>query len=94
MFRLGRLDVLPTSTWESRKASREHIGLRKLLRRAREEDRRKWAPYRTVASCILWRLIDTVTPVPRSSALRLARHSLLANHRSHGRALHMRTLVS
>ena len=26
----------------------------------------KWAPYRTIASWYLWRLLDTPAPVPRS----------------------------
>jgi DNA-3-methyladenine glycosylase II len=60
MFRLGRPDVLPDLD----------LGIQKGLQRAYRMRKRpapkrvlevgaKWAPYRTVASWYLWRLLDT-----------------------------------
>jgi len=67
MFRLGRLDVLPDLDLGIQKGIQRAYRLRKLPPPERvKKIGAKWAPYRTVASWYLWRLIDTVTPVPRS----------------------------
>lgn len=67
MFRLGRPDVLPDLDLGVQKAIQKAYRLRKLP--TPEKVLRigaKWAPYRTVASWYLWRLLDTPTPTPRS----------------------------
>ncbi len=67
MFRLGRLDVLPDLDLGIQKGIQRAYRLRKLPPPERvKKVGAKWAPYRTVASWYLWRLLDTVTPVPRS----------------------------
>ena len=67
MFRLGRLDVLPDLDLGVQKGIQRAYHLRKLPTPERVKMiGAKWAPYRTVASWYLWRLVDTVTPVPRS----------------------------
>ena len=67
MFRLGRLDVLPDLDLGVQKGIQRAYRLRKLPTPERvKKIGAKWAPYRTVASWYLWRLVDTVTPVPRS----------------------------
>jgi DNA-3-methyladenine glycosylase II len=67
MFRLGRLDVLPDLDLGVQKGIQKAYRLRKLPTPERvKKIGAKWAPYRTVASWYMWRLIDTVTPVPRS----------------------------
>ena len=59
MFRLGRADVLPDLDLGIQKGLQRAYGLRKMpkpkdvLRHGA-----KWAPYRTVASWYLWRLVD------------------------------------
>lgn len=68
MFRLGRLDVLPDLDLGIQKGIQKAYRLRKLPTPERVlKIGAKWAPYRTVGSWYMWRLIDTVTPVPRSS---------------------------
>ena len=67
MFRLSRLDVLPDLDLGVQKGIQRAYRLRKLPTPERvKKIGGKWAPYRTVASWYLWRLVDTVTPVPRS----------------------------
>lgn len=67
MFRLGRPDVLPDLDLGVQKAIQKAYRLRKLPTPERVmRIGAKWAPYRTVASWYLWRLLDTPTPVPRS----------------------------
>jgi 3-methyladenine DNA glycosylase/8-oxoguanine DNA glycosylase len=68
MFRLGRLDVLPDLDLGIQKGIQKAYRLRKLPPPERvKKIGAKWAPYRSVASWYLWRLLDTPTPVPRSS---------------------------
>src|SRR6476659_10031166 len=68
MFRLGRPDVLPDLDLGIQKGIQRAYKLRKLPSPERvKKIGAKWAPYRTVASWYLWRLVDTVTPEPRSS---------------------------
>lgn len=59
MFRLGRMDVLPVDDYGVRKGYAKMMRKRKLptpkeLQKAGE----KWAPYRTVASWYLWRVVE------------------------------------
>jgi DNA-3-methyladenine glycosylase II len=68
MFRLGRLDVLPDLDLGIQKGIQRAYKLRKLPPPERvKKIGAKWAPYRTIASWYLWRLLDTPKPVPRSS---------------------------
>ena len=68
MFRLGRPDVLPDLDLGIQKGIQRAYRLRKLPPPERVlKIGAKWAPYRTIASWYLWRLLDTPTPVPRSS---------------------------
>jgi DNA-3-methyladenine glycosylase II len=67
MFRLGRPDVLPDLDLGIQKGIQRAYRLRKLPAPERvKKIGAKWAPYRTIASWYLWRLLDTVVPVPRS----------------------------
>src|SRR3954471_2979380 len=69
MFRLGRLDVLPDLDLGIQKGMQRAYRLRKLPTPERvKKIGAKWAPYRTVGSWYMWRLIDTpaAPPVPRS----------------------------
>jgi DNA-3-methyladenine glycosylase II len=68
MFRLGRPDVLPDLDLGIQKGIQRAYRLRKLPTPDRvQKIGAKWAPYRTVASWYLWRLLDTEIAVPRSS---------------------------
>lgn len=68
MFRLGRPDVLPDLDLGIQKGIQRAYRLRKLPTPERVlKIGAKWAPYRTIASWYMWRLLDTVTPEPRSS---------------------------
>jgi DNA-3-methyladenine glycosylase II len=68
MFRLGRPDVLPELDLGIQKAVQRAYRLRKHPTPERVlKIGGKWAPYRTVASWYLWRLLDTGKEVPRSS---------------------------
>lgn len=68
MFRLGRPDVLPDLDLGIQKGIQRAYRLRKLPTPERvKKIGAKWAPYRTVASWYLWRYLDTVAVVPRSS---------------------------
>ena len=68
MFRLGRPDVLPDLDLGIQKGIQRAYKLRKLPPPERvKKIGAKWAPYRTVASWYLWRLLDTPKPSPRSS---------------------------
>lgn len=68
MFRLGRPDVLPDLDLGVQKGIQRAYRLRKLPTPERvQKIGAKWAPYRTVASWYLWRLLDTELVVPRSS---------------------------
>jgi 3-methyladenine DNA glycosylase/8-oxoguanine DNA glycosylase len=68
MFRLGRPDVLPDLDLGIQKGIQRAYRLRKLPGPDRvKKIGAKWAPYRTVASWYLWRYLDTVVTVPRSS---------------------------
>jgi 3-methyladenine DNA glycosylase/8-oxoguanine DNA glycosylase len=68
MFRLGRPDVLPDLDLGIQKGIQRAYKLRKLPPPERvTKIGAKWAPYRTIASWYLWRLLDTPKPVPRSS---------------------------
>ncbi|HET9003510.1 MAG TPA: hypothetical protein VFN39_05860 [Gemmatimonadaceae bacterium] len=64
MFRLGRTDVLPDLDLGIQKGLQRAYGLRTMpkpkdvLRHGE-----KWAPYRTIASWYLWRLLDVPTSV-------------------------------
>jgi DNA-3-methyladenine glycosylase II len=67
MFRLGRPDVLPDLDLGVQKGIQRAYRLRKLPTPDRvKKIGAKWAPYRTVGSWYMWRLVDTPTPVPRS----------------------------
>jgi DNA-3-methyladenine glycosylase II len=67
MFRLGRPDVLPDLDLGIQKGIQKAYRLRKLPTPERVlKIGAKWSPYRSVGSWYMWRLIDTVTPVPRS----------------------------
>src|SRR6478735_4922776 len=67
MFRLGRLDVLPDLDLGIQKGIQRAYRLRKLPPPERvKKIGAKWAPYRTIASWYMWRLLDAPTPVPRS----------------------------
>ena len=72
MFRLGRLDVLPDLDLGIQKGIKLAYKLRKhpVPKRVLKIGA-KWAPYRTIASWYLWRLLDVDKPakakVPRSS---------------------------
>lgn len=60
MFRLGRPDVLPDLDLGIQKGIQRAYRLRKLPTPERvKKIGAKWAPYRTVASWYLWRLVDT-----------------------------------
>src|SRR3954467_14507362 len=68
MFRLGRPDILPDLDLGIQKGIQRAYRLRKLPTPERvKKIGAKWAPYRTVASWYLWRYVDTVVAVPRSS---------------------------
>lgn len=68
MFRLGRPDVLPDLDLGIQKGIRRAYRLRKLPSPEKVNKMgAKWAPYRTIASWYLWRLLDAPAPVPRSS---------------------------
>jgi DNA-3-methyladenine glycosylase II len=59
IFRLGRLDVWPTSDLGLRSGTRIALGLdAKPDRRTMEEAGERWRPYRTIAAWRLWRLLD------------------------------------
>lgn len=59
MFKLGRPDVLPDLDLGIRKGIKTAYRLRKLPDARRVQAiGAKWAPYRTVASWYLWRLVD------------------------------------
>jgi DNA-3-methyladenine glycosylase II len=67
MFRLGRPDVLPDLDLGVQKGMQQAYRLRKLPTPERvKKIGAKWAPYRTVGSWYMWRLLDTPKPVPRS----------------------------
>lgn len=59
MFRLGRPDVLPDLDLGVQKGIQKAYGLRKLPTPAQVLRRgAKWAPYRTVASWYMWRVLE------------------------------------
>ena len=65
MFRLGRPDVLPGLDLGIRKGVQRAYRMRRLPTPAQVEKRGvAWAPYRTIASWYLWRLLD----LPATSA--------------------------
>ena len=67
MFRLGRPDVLPDLDLGVQKGIQRAYRLRKLPTPERvKKIGAKWAPYRSVGSWYMWRLLDTPAPVPRS----------------------------
>ncbi|PYO48014.1 MAG: DNA-3-methyladenine glycosylase 2 family protein [Gemmatimonadetes bacterium] len=67
MFRLGRPDVLPDLDLGVQKGIQRAYRLRKLPTPERvKKIGANWAPYRTVGSWYMWRLMDAPTPVPRS----------------------------
>lgn len=67
MFRLGRPDVLPDLDLGIQKGIQKAYHLRKLPSPERvKKIGAKWAPYRTIASWYLWRLLDVPTAVPRT----------------------------
>ncbi len=69
MFRLGRPDVLPDLDLGIQKGIMRAYGLRKLPRPERvKKIGARWAPYRTVASWYMWRLLDTTDSTPRSGS--------------------------
>src|SRR5438270_1781680 len=68
MFRLGRLDVLPDLDLGIQKGMQKAYRLRKLPTPERvKKIGAKWAPYRSVGSWYMWRLLDGPVKVPRSS---------------------------
>lgn len=59
IFRLGRPDVLPIGDLGIQKGVQLAYGLRKLPKPERvQKIGNKWAPYRTVGSWYMWRLLD------------------------------------
>jgi DNA-3-methyladenine glycosylase II len=63
MFRLGRLDVLPELDLGVQKGLQRAYGKRRTPRPAEvRELGAKWAPYRSIASWYLWRLLDADGP--------------------------------
>src|SRR5215216_978407 len=65
MFRLGRPDVLPDLDLGVQKGIQKAYHLRKLPTPERvKKFGAKWAPYRTVGSWYMWRLLDAPVPVP------------------------------
>jgi DNA-3-methyladenine glycosylase II len=59
MFRLGRLDVLPDTDLGIQKGVQRVFGLRALPTPERvRKIGAKWAPYRSIASWYLWRVLD------------------------------------
>lgn len=67
MFRLGRPDVLPDLDLGIQKGIQRAYRLRKLPSPERvKKIGANWAPYRTIASWYLWRLLDVPRVVPRS----------------------------
>jgi 3-methyladenine DNA glycosylase/8-oxoguanine DNA glycosylase len=59
IFRLGRLNVLPTDDLGLRKAAQQLYGLRRLPDRAAlERIAEPWVPFRSVATWYLWRSLD------------------------------------
>lgn len=59
MFRLGRPDVLPINDLGIQKGVQLAYSLRKLPKPDRvQKIGKKWAPYRTVGSWYMWRLLD------------------------------------
>ncbi len=67
MFRLGRPDVLPDLDLGIQKGIQQAYRLRKLPSPEKvKKVGAKWAPYRTIASWYLWRLLDAPVPTPRS----------------------------
>jgi DNA-3-methyladenine glycosylase II len=59
IFRLGRLDVLPTDDYGVRKAMQRAYRMRALPKADRmERVARPWRPYRSVACWYLWRSLD------------------------------------
>jgi DNA-3-methyladenine glycosylase II len=67
MFRLGRPDVLPDLDLGIQKGIQQAYRLRKLPSPEKvKKVGAKWAPYRTIASWYLWRLLDTPKPTSRS----------------------------
>ena len=67
MFRLQRPDVLPDLDLGVQKGIQRAYRLRKLPTPERvKKIGAKWAPYRTVGSWYMWRLMDTPAAVPRS----------------------------
>ena len=72
MFRLGRTDVLPDLDLGIQKGLQRAYGLRTMpkpkdvLRHGE-----KWAPYRTIASWYLWRLLDV--PEPKAAPVKRPR---------------------
>ena len=60
MFSLARPDVLPVGDLGVRKGMQQHFRLRKLPSPERmTELARPWAPYRSVASWYMWRLLES-----------------------------------
>jgi 3-methyladenine DNA glycosylase/8-oxoguanine DNA glycosylase len=69
MLRLGRPDVLPGADLGIRKGVQRAYRLRALPSPARvEKIGAKWAPYRTVASWYLWRLLEVKAPSSTNGA--------------------------
>lgn len=59
MFNLGRLDILPSEDLGVRRGFQIAYGKKKLPEPEQlERVGKKWKPYRTVASCYLWRTVD------------------------------------
>jgi DNA-3-methyladenine glycosylase II len=62
MFRLVRPDVLPVLDLGVRKGVQRAYGLRKMPDAKRvEKIAARWAPYRTVGSWYMWRVLELVT---------------------------------
>ncbi|MBD2464593.1 DNA-3-methyladenine glycosylase 2 family protein [Oscillatoria sp. FACHB-1407] len=64
IFRLGRLDVLPTDDLGVRAAIQKLYGLEALPdKKTMEELGQRWKPYRSIAVWYLWRSLDTPSTV-------------------------------
>lgn len=63
MFQLGRPDVMPVGDFGVRNGMRAAYGLSEMPSPAEaREIGAKWAPYRSVGSWYMWRVVDTTLP--------------------------------
>ena len=65
MFQLKRSDVLPVGDLGIKKGLMKHFKLKKLPTESQmQELTAPWAPYRTLACYLLYKILDTPTPTP------------------------------